>query len=45
MAQGDVQKADYLLNCSWYEYCYRKDNYRKYVDWYNKEVKEVMTRK
>ena len=41
MAQGDVQKADYLLDCTWYEYLYRKKSYQKYNEWYAAELKNA----
>ncbi|WP_346318194.1 hypothetical protein [Chitinophaga sp. YIM B06452] len=41
MAQGDFEKADYLLNCSWFEYMYRRDQHRRYQEWYEKQMKTV----
>lgn len=43
MAQGDQQKADYLLDCTWYEFYHRQDNHRRYVEWYNAEMKKQTT--
>lgn len=30
MAEGDIQKAEYVLNCSWYDYYNRIIMYNKY---------------
>ncbi|WP_165806557.1 hypothetical protein [Chitinophaga parva] len=39
MAQGDIQKADYLLDCTWYEYFTRREQMGDYVEWYNEQMK------
>ena len=41
MCQGDVQKADYMLDCSWYEYMYRRENFKRYSEWYAEQVKDA----
>lgn len=43
MAQGDMQKADYLLDCTWYEYFTRREQMGDYVEWHNAEMKKATT--
>lgn len=38
MAQGDISKADYILDCNWYEYFYRKKTYTEYTEMVNAEL-------
>ena len=35
-AEGDQQKADYLFDCSYFEYYYRIRNYNRYIDFVKK---------
>jgi hypothetical protein len=40
-AQGDQQKADYLMNCGYFEYYYRILQYNKYCDWHAEQLKKT----
>lgn len=41
MAQGDIQKADYILDATWYQYLSRKVNMQKYNEWLKKEMESA----
>lgn len=44
-AEGDQQKADYLFNCSYWEYYYRMMSHNQYVEWHNEQAKKAMNSK
>jgi hypothetical protein len=44
-AEGNQEQADYLFNCSYFEYYYRMVAYNKYVERKNDEAKEAMGKK
>lgn len=39
IADGDQQKADYILNCSVYEFYYRYKNIQDFIAWKNEQSK------
>lgn len=39
-ADGNQQKADYLLDCSYFEWYYRIAMYNNFVNWKNEEIKK-----
>lgn len=39
-AEGDQQKADYLFNCSYFEYFWRLKGYNEYAKEMEKRMKE-----
>ncbi|WP_153816343.1 hypothetical protein [Chryseobacterium viscerum] len=38
LADGDQQKADYILDCSVYEFYYRYKNIQEFITWKNKST-------
>lgn len=43
--KGDMQKADYFLDTSVYEYFYRIVQENKYIEWHNENMKPKTTGK
>lgn len=39
LADGDQQKADYILNCSVYEFYFRYRNIQEFITWKNENSK------
>jgi len=40
-AEGDQQQADYLANCTYFEYYYRILNYNEWLDKRNEAIKNA----
>lgn len=43
--EGDIEKADYFINCNVNEYYYRLYEKGKWVSWHNKQIKDATQNK